>query len=72
MLWSELAQKPTVKWDSRTYLSVVGRLPVDDDLDRVNCDEAGEFGHISCGVCKKHNLPFYECDDCLIQVSRFR
>lgn len=35
--------------------------PVRDDLDRVNCPEAGAVGHHQCGVCTKHNKPRFMC-----------
>ncbi len=42
----------------------VGRDPERDDLDRCNCLEAGTPGHSQCGWCE-HDLPVFECADCL-------
>lgn len=41
----------------------VGRPPLQDDLERVNCTnpEAGQRGHRQCGWCETHNLPYFEC-----------
>jgi len=41
----------------------VGRPPLQDDLERVNCTnpEAGQQGHRQCGWCETHNLPYFEC-----------
>jgi len=39
----------------------VGRPPVDDDLDRVTCDKAGEAGHHACGWCPTHDQPRFIC-----------
>ena len=42
-----------------------GRLPVHDELERVNCDKAGLFGHESCGWCKEHDSPRSWCGCCI-------
>jgi hypothetical protein len=34
------------------FKAFVGRWPQDDDLERVNCPEAGKFGHTFCGRCR--------------------
>lgn len=38
-----------------------GRKPVDDDLDRVNCEKVGEVGHFFCGWCWTCDRPRFEC-----------
>lgn len=38
----------------------VGRLPVDDDLDRVNCEHAGEIGHEFCGWNSRKCCPMFQ------------
>jgi hypothetical protein len=43
----------------------VGRAAINDDLERCNCDKAGETGHISCGWCQDHNRPRFVCG-CII------
>jgi hypothetical protein len=40
---------------------VMGRPPVNDDLHRVNCKEAGAVGHFFCGWCLEHQKPKFEC-----------
>lgn len=47
--------------DEDFFLRVVGRMPVDDDLHRVNCDEEGTVGHLACGWCSRCELPRFEC-----------
>lgn len=47
--------------DTQTYLERTGQLPTNDDLDRVNCEYAGEIGHLHCGWCNLHNCPRFEC-----------
>lgn len=42
------------------FEQATGRKPVDDDMERVNCDRAGEPGHNSCGWNHTHNCPAYE------------
>lgn len=43
------------------YEAAVGNAPVDDDLERVNCKNAGEMGHDYCGWCPKCNKPRFIC-----------
>lgn len=38
-----------------------GRWPKQDDLERVNCKQAGEIGHGNCGWCNEHRAPMYQC-----------
>jgi hypothetical protein len=35
----------------------VGRLPIQDDMERTNCPDAGSTGHSMCGVCVEHDMP---------------
>lgn len=35
--------------------------PVNDDLERVNCEQAGEIGHQQCGMCSVHDKPRFMC-----------
>lgn len=43
------------------FEQATGRKPVDDDLERANCESAGQAGHHSCGWCPEHHLPRFEC-----------
>lgn len=47
--------------DEAEFLELTGREPINDDIYRVNCPEAGEFGHSDCGWCIRHNGPVYQC-----------
>lgn len=38
-----------------------GRKPEQDDLERVNCPDAGRLGHQQCGWCTAHACPVFEC-----------
>ena len=38
-----------------------GRAPVEDDLHRVNCDQAGTMGHFMCGMCPTHDKARFMC-----------
>jgi len=40
-----------------------GSEPKQDDLYRVNCDKAGEVGHLMCGVCSQCGQPRYVCGE---------
>lgn len=46
-----------------------GHPPERDDLDRVNCEQAGQPGHIGCGVCE-HDKPTCECETCFCRLSQ--
>lgn len=46
----------------------VGRDPEHDDLDRCNCNKAGEAGHLQCGWCEDHDKPRFDCG-CYYQKS---
>jgi len=41
------------------FEQATGYKPENDDLDRCNCDRAGQPGHSSCGWNKKENLPVF-------------
>lgn len=43
------------------FIKLVGREPTQDDLERVNCLDAGKVGHSQCGWCHIHNSPRFEC-----------
>jgi hypothetical protein len=43
------------------FEQATGRNPVNDDLERVNCPDAGKQGHNSCGWCFTHNCPVFDC-----------
>lgn len=47
--------------DEEHFEKVVGRRPVGDELDRVNCDKAGTAGHAMCGWCEEHDKPRIMC-----------
>lgn len=44
------------------FEAATGDKPVNDDLERSNCDKAGEFGHFFCGWCEEENLPMFMAD----------
>ena len=49
-----LNQNNTKNWEimnAKEFKELTGCAPVDDDLERVNCKNAGEPGHSSCGLC---------------------
>ena len=47
--------------DEAAFTEFVGRAPRHDDLDRVNCSDAGRAGHLLCGWCQAHEKPRFEC-----------
>lgn len=47
--------------DAETFEAKVGRAPVMDDLERVNCEQVGEIGHWYCGWCERCDKPRFIC-----------
>lgn len=43
------------------FIAKTGRKPEADDLDRVNCLRAGQYGHMACGWCAVCDAPAFEC-----------
>jgi hypothetical protein len=43
------------------FFNAVGCDPIQDDLDRCNCHQAGKLGHWSCGWCESCNCPVLKC-----------
>lgn len=43
------------------FITITGFEPVNDNLERANCDKAGQAGHISCGVCTGCGRPLFIC-----------
>lgn len=43
------------------YKERFGAVPTNDDLERVNCNMAGNMGHSSCGYCLVHRKPRFVC-----------
>lgn len=59
---------PELPMDAATFYGLVGRPPVNDDLDRVSCPIVGGVGHWLCGWCPGHDQPRFECG-CRAQES---
>lgn len=49
------------KYTAQQFEEMTGKMPVQDDLERLNCDRAGELGHFHCGHCPEHNKPRFWC-----------
>ncbi len=41
------------------FKQATGQEPIQDDLERCNCSEAGEVGHWSCGWNKQKDMPVF-------------
>jgi hypothetical protein len=48
-------------YTAEEFEAMVGRRPQDDELDRVNCPDAGLPGHWMDGVCLVHEAPRFVC-----------
>lgn len=44
---------------SKMFKEATGRNPVEDDLERCNCDRAGTIGHTTCGWNYRVNQPMF-------------
>lgn len=60
------------KVNAEEFFKMTGRQPIQDDLERCNCPKAGDLGHFSCGICKEHNLPVFQCPTCFSNPSAQR
>lgn len=47
--------------NAQEFEEKMGRPPIQDDLDRVNCLKKGEIGHTRCGWCEKCDRPNWLC-----------
>lgn len=56
--------------DADTYTAATGRPPQDDDLDRANCDRAGDLGHLACGWDTTRNIPGYAAATTSVRHAR--
>lgn len=43
------------------YRDTFNREPTNDDLERINCGQAGGAGHFCCGWCMDHETARFEC-----------
>ena len=41
------------------FEEATGRPPENDDIERVNCPDAGSDGHLGCGWHVERNAPMY-------------
>ena len=48
-------KKPQIT--AKYFTEKVGNSPENDDLERVNCPQAGELGHFFCGWNEEKDLP---------------
>lgn len=49
---------------SREFNRITGYAPELDDMERVNCQDAGTTGHQQCGVCEHGYPKFLHCKIC--------
>jgi hypothetical protein len=47
--------------DDSEFERMTGLAPEADDLDRVNCPQAGNEGHMFCGICVPCGKPRFVC-----------
>jgi len=55
--------------DAREFEWRFGFKPRQDDLHRVNCDQAGEPGHSTCGICPRQDQPTFLSVLCLREIG---
>lgn len=53
--------KLLASYTRQDFYWLTGRNAIDDDLDRVNCPDAGKPGHSCCGVCPRCRMPRFSC-----------
>ena len=52
------------KMTAERFKEVVGVAPEQDDLERANCEKAGQPGHWQCGLCEHKQPRFLFCSEC--------
>jgi hypothetical protein len=45
--------------DTARFIAATGRQPETDDLERCNCEKAGQIGHWFCGWDSDRDLPVF-------------
>ena len=48
---------------AKDFSEVMGYEPGQDDMERANCPDAGQIGHLGCGWCV-HGKPVFLCLPC--------
>jgi hypothetical protein len=56
-------QAITANMSEQDYLNAVGEMPIDDDLERVNCPLINQIGHYHCGWNSCKNKPMFMSDN---------
>lgn len=54
--------------NAEDFKKSTGYEPINDDLERANCDKAGKFGHCLCGICR-HGTPMFTCGTCQSEIG---
>lgn len=54
-------QSISMKVTAEQFEEILGYPPQHDDLERCNCDNAGQVGHLMCGWCDLCNKPRFIC-----------
>lgn len=49
---------------SKEFKKITGFTPELDDMERVNCPDAGTPGHQQCGICEHGYPKFLSCKIC--------
>jgi len=47
--------------NAEEFEKITGNPPENDDLERSNCEQAGQDGHKYCGLCDKCGHPKFNC-----------
>lgn len=61
-----------MKITAEKFKEATGCDPEQDDLERCNCDKAGQVLHSMCGWDEKHNLPNFWPKPKISDVQRYR
>lgn len=64
--WWLITKEVKEEIDAAKFKEMTGEDPENDDLDRCNCSQAGQPGHLLCGVCE-HNRPTFACHLCALK-----
>lgn len=51
------------------FFQATGNHPVQDDLERANCNLHNSVDHLFCGWCDRHDKPRSQCGECFKEMA---
>jgi len=58
-----------MKITRKKFVEATGREPIQDDLERSNCNLAGQIGHSCCGWNIRYNKPQFDVGPVILKAA---